>query len=174
MYRSSDTSIVGGRGERGELYEGPPPPSHRTTKHFPLGQPQVVNKVRGQLTKLQRKTLSALIVIDVHARDVVQELASLVGGPRVGMDGKPMLYAPPIHIYSYFQYEYEYEYEIGCTCTRAKSTKLVASTSKTGRAATTPPTPPPVPRHNSLNPTLLPRRPLLRARAAGHPERDRL
>lgn len=39
---------------------------------------KVVNKVRGKLTKLERKTLSALIVIDVHARDTAQELASLV------------------------------------------------------------------------------------------------
>jgi hypothetical protein len=37
---------------------------------------QVVNKVRGQLSSLQRKILSALIVIDVHARDVAAELAS--------------------------------------------------------------------------------------------------
>lgn len=36
----------------------------------------MVNKVRGKLTNLERKILSALIVIDVHARDVAAELAS--------------------------------------------------------------------------------------------------
>lgn len=31
--------------------------------------------MRGKLTSLERKTICALIVIDVHARDVVKELA---------------------------------------------------------------------------------------------------
>ncbi|EFJ31602.1 hypothetical protein SELMODRAFT_86461 [Selaginella moellendorffii] len=35
----------------------------------------IVNKVRGKLTSLERKTIGALIVIDVHARDVVKNLA---------------------------------------------------------------------------------------------------
>ena len=33
--------------------------------------------MRGRLTKLDRKTLAALVVIDVHARDTVTHLATL-------------------------------------------------------------------------------------------------
>ena len=37
----------------------------------------IVDKVRGKLTKLERKTLSSLIVIDVHARDTISKLADM-------------------------------------------------------------------------------------------------
>jgi dynein heavy chain len=47
---------------------------------------QVVNKVRGKLSSLERKVLSALIVIDVHARDVASELAAKGVGSEADFD----------------------------------------------------------------------------------------
>lgn len=59
----------------------PPPIPHR---HPPLAaaapprppwRTQVVNLVRGQLGSLERATCGSLVVIDVHARDVVAAMA---------------------------------------------------------------------------------------------------
>jgi dynein heavy chain len=46
----------------------------------------IVNKVRGKLTKLERKTIGALIVIDVHARDVVKILADTKVSSEIDFD----------------------------------------------------------------------------------------
>jgi dynein heavy chain len=58
----------------------PPQPSPR--RHNTSQLTDIVNLVRGDLTKLNRSTLSALVVMDVHARDVVVQLA------EEGIDGE--------------------------------------------------------------------------------------
>jgi hypothetical protein len=62
----------------------PPPFVHETldvhacmnTPHELL-VPPTATQVRGKLSKLERKTLSSLVVIDVHARDTVTEMANI-------------------------------------------------------------------------------------------------
>jgi hypothetical protein len=39
--------------------------------------PPTATQVRGKLSKLERKTLSSLVVTDVHARDTVPEMANI-------------------------------------------------------------------------------------------------
>ena len=47
---------------------------------------EIVEAVRGDLATLTRKTLSALIVLDVHARDVISDLVRQPGGPPISVD----------------------------------------------------------------------------------------
>ncbi len=52
-----------------------------------LNNPQTsLVQVRGKLTKLERKTIGALIVIDVHARDVVKILADTKVSSEIDFD----------------------------------------------------------------------------------------
>ena len=51
---------------------------HRGVKNYHLQLEaqlqEIIVRVRGKLTKIQKKIINALIVIDVHAKDVVDKL----------------------------------------------------------------------------------------------------
>eukprot|EP00201_Polytomella_parva_P020499 CAMPEP_0175042260 /NCGR_PEP_ID=MMETSP0052_2-20121109/2450_1 /TAXON_ID=51329 ORGANISM="Polytomella parva, Strain SAG 63-3" /NCGR_SAMPLE_ID=MMETSP0052_2 /ASSEMBLY_ACC=CAM_ASM_000194 /LENGTH=3805 /DNA_ID=CAMNT_0016305023 /DNA_START=33 /DNA_END=11446 /DNA_ORIENTATION=+ len=75
IYWTQDVSNTLAAGEKGALAKC----ADENTRQ--LGN--IVNLVRGNLSKLNRATLSALVVMDVHARDVVAQLAA------EGIDGEP-------------------------------------------------------------------------------------